>query len=56
MTRQILKTFNGYAITYHSDYKFNKFVITEHGKVVERYADLNSCICWIREHMQNINI
>lgn len=46
MTRQIAKMFGGYTITYHSDRKTNKFVITFRGKVVEKYGDYYSCVMY----------
>lgn len=53
MTKQLLKTFNGYTITYHSEYKTNPFVITNHGKVVERFADFHSSMVWVYNHIPN---
>lgn len=55
MTRQLLKTFNGYVITYHSERKANPFVITYHGKVVERFADFSSSMQWVCNRMTNFD-
>lgn len=54
MTRQLLKTFNGYAITYHSERKVNPFVITYHGKVVEKFADFSSSMLCVYNRMPNL--
>jgi hypothetical protein len=53
MTRQLLKTFNGYVITYHSDRKTNPFVITDHGKVVAKFADFRSSMAWVYNSIPN---
>lgn len=53
MTRQLLKTFLGYAVTYHSDRKSNPFVITCHGKVVEKFADFSSAMLWVHNQIPN---
>lgn len=53
MTRQLMKTFNGYAVTYHSTYKGNRFVVTYHGKVEGRYADYYSCVYHIMKYSKN---
>lgn len=50
-TVQLIKTFNGYKVVYHSDYKINPYVITRNGKVVTRYEDLKSCAYWIFTQM-----
>lgn len=55
MTKQLLKTFNGYVVTYHSERKANPFVITDHGKVVEKYADFNSAMWWVANHIPNFD-
>jgi hypothetical protein len=53
MTKQLLKTFNGYAITYHSERKMNPFVVTVHGKVVEKFADFSSSMAWVYSCIPN---
>ena len=53
MTKQLLKTFNGYVITYHSERKANPFVITDHGKVVEKFADFRSSMRWVYNRIPN---
>jgi hypothetical protein len=53
MNKQLLKTFNGYVITYHSDRKTNPFVVTDHGKVVEKFADFSSSMAWVYHHIPN---
>lgn len=53
MTKTMVKTFNGYKVVYHSDYKTNPFVITRGGKVVERYRDFHSCLYWLTQHLRN---
>lgn len=55
MTQQLLKTINGYAVTWHSDRKLNKFVITDHGKVVEKFEDWNSCLLYIADKTKHFN-
>ena len=50
---QVLKTFKGYAVTYHDDYKQNKFVITQWGKVVAKYGDFLSCMRYIESVIGN---
>lgn len=53
MTKQLLKTFNGYVITYHSERKENPFVLTDHGKVVEKFADFSSSMLWVYNRIPN---
>lgn len=44
MTKQLLKTFNGYVVTYHSERKVNPFVVTLNGKVLDKFADFSSAM------------
>lgn len=53
MTKTMVKTFNGYKVVYHSDYKVNPFVITFNGKVVERYMDFHSCLYCLTQRIRN---
>ena len=53
MTKQLMKTFDGYVITYHSDRKVNPFVVTKYGKVVEKFADFSSSMMWVHNCITN---
>ena len=55
MTRQLLKAFNGYAITYHSEYKHFPFVVTLDGKVDNKFGDFHSAMAWIYHQTPEFN-
>jgi hypothetical protein len=55
MTRQLLKAFNGYAITYHSEYKQNPFVVTLDGKVDQKFGDFHSAMAWVYHQTPNFD-